>query len=923
MEPRQQVEFAEEVAFQTVPAQYFSSPQTRPPLHPHSSSYYSPIIPASYLGKGATPHRTLPGLDDIDDTLLAQRLEEIKEVWRETGDDAAEMLKELRMTVVEAIAKAYDKALEEGLRRRQALVESVENAEKRLKDRGAEEHVADSSLPLKQRLQFNISRLHELDSLRMSGYGWVGGLVVLVELRRRVAALKEKLRMPAMAVDEKDVELDKMLGGIWDLLGQGGSQVTRDKNNQVKPVFKRLAMAYAQLCGLEEQYAEDFSKMAWMEGEDMEGLERHTSYMAASELNEMERTLERKRQEAVLSRIGKLSKEGAGADHIGHKVMGKLNELEARLDSRAGSAAKKDGLADDMRSPRSYFIPDAMDFYSDDEEEQKEAAMASGGVLATPLVAGNRRAFGPPSFIPVPYSEIKEQLGKGRHRGDASGGSVGASGGRLNMSGDGSEDRFSLYQMYGDSLSATPVSGTPRLGHSFAFSSDEDEDEGDSRGGKGGRGAGAGAGGLGRRKKKGMGRREGEESSEGEEGGQDKPKKPKDGPGSRFGPKHVRTRAEAPVPFDKKAFLETLGISGIVTGTSSAGSESNMDSPKNVPLSPLMRGGELSRMAREAAASNENSVRSGKPGPPPPPPPPPPPRGAPGVVKGPKSSLQRSHNMGVLYRLLMGRVHGKPEVNRGKGGVRIKGGSNAQASMAGALSEITKKSEYFQQIERDVVEKKEVILEMKEAIEEFQTSDMAILVKFRKQLDKRLEELTDEGQVLSHFEGFPSKKLDILRMGAATHEKLVSLCEEMDTWTVQGQVEEQLDRIGPFFDKARTITEQLERKRDVDSAAYQAFGVNFDFGTINRVKLASVSLSSRVLLLALEESHYVRSNLPLTGLTSQDLMVARNKVLLLWRAFEFAFKVYNFAGGHDETAEKLAVALAAEIQAFPDAVWAH
>lgn len=38
----------------------------------------------------------------------------------------------------------------------------------------------------------------------------------------------------------------------------------------------------------------------------------------------------------------------------------------------------------------------------------------------------------------------------------------------------------------------------------------------------------------------------------------------------------------------------------------------------------------------------------------------------------------------------------------------------------------------------------------------------------------------------------------------------------------------------------------------------------------------------------------------------------------LWKAFQFAFRVYTFAGGHDERAEELTRALAQEIESDPD-----
>ena len=38
---------------------------------------------------------------------------------------------------------------------------------------------------------------------------------------------------------------------------------------------------------------------------------------------------------------------------------------------------------------------------------------------------------------------------------------------------------------------------------------------------------------------------------------------------------------------------------------------------------------------------------------------------------------------------------------------------------------------------------------------------------------------------------------------------------------------------------------------------------------------------------------------------------------MLWRAFQFAFRVYTFAGGQDERAEELTRELAQEIESDP------
>lgn len=47
----------------------------------------------------------------------------------------------------------------------------------------------------------------------------------------------------------------------------------------------------------------------------------------------------------------------------------------------------------------------------------------------------------------------------------------------------------------------------------------------------------------------------------------------------------------------------------------------------------------------------------------------------------------------------------------------------------------------------------------------------------------------------------------------------------------------------------------------------------------------------------------------------------RQQVNTIWAAFQFAFRVYNFAGGQDEKGERLAEALAEEIEAYPSGSW--
>ncbi|EEF43226.1 hypothetical protein RCOM_0935000 [Ricinus communis] len=67
-----------------------------------------------------------------------------------------------------------------------------------------------------------------------------------------------------------------------------------------------------------------------------------------------------------------------------------------------------------------------------------------------------------------------------------------------------------------------------------------------------------------------------------------------------------------------------------------------------------------------------------------------------------------------------------------------------------------------------------------------------------------------------------------------------------------------------------------------------------------------VDVSSNCMELALKES--------------REAKAAESKKVnakMLWRAFQFAFRVYTFAGGHDDRADKLTRELAHEIETDP------
>jgi len=55
--------------------------------------------------------------------------------------------------------------------------------------------------------------------------------------------------------------------------------------------------------------------------------------------------------------------------------------------------------------------------------------------------------------------------------------------------------------------------------------------------------------------------------------------------------------------------------------------------------------------------------------------------------------------------------------------------------------------------------------------------------------------------VLSRFEGFPTKKLEALRMAAALYNKLDSILTELQNWKIVPPLGQQLEKIERYFTK--------------------------------------------------------------------------------------------------------------------------
>ncbi|XP_031484236.1 uncharacterized protein At4g04980-like isoform X2 [Nymphaea colorata] len=313
--------------------------------------------------------------------------------------------------------------------------------------------------------------------------------------------------------------------------------------------------------------------------------------------------------------------------------------------------------------------------------------------------------------------------------------------------------------------------------------------------------------------------------------------------------------------------------------------------------------------------------------PPPPPllprgaaaPPPPPPLGVTRALRPKKANtkLKRSTQIGNLYRLLKGKLEGgTPE---GKSPRKSQGGSsseNQKQGMADALAEMTKRSAYFRQIEEDVQKHATAIREMKSAIDSFKTKDMAELLKFHQHVELHLEVLTDETQVLSKFEGFPTKKLETLRTASALYTRLDAIVKNLEGWKLVSPLSQQLNRIESYFDKIKVEVDSLDRTKDDESKRFQSHQITFDFNVLVKIKEAMVDLSSNCIEMALKESKEAKT--AINGENSAKANGRRKSCSqLLWRAFQLAFRVYHFAGGQDDRAEQLTAELAKEIESYP------
>lgn len=54
---------------------------------------------------------------------------------------------------------------------------------------------------------------------------------------------------------------------------------------------------------------------------------------------------------------------------------------------------------------------------------------------------------------------------------------------------------------------------------------------------------------------------------------------------------------------------------------------------------------------------------------------------------------------------------------------------------------------------------------------------------------------------MARFEGFPTKKLEILRTASALYSKLNSIVTQLETWKIEAPLDKLLDRVECYFNK--------------------------------------------------------------------------------------------------------------------------
>ncbi|GKC86742.1 formin-like protein 5 isoform X1, partial [Tanacetum coccineum] len=168
-------------------------------------------------------------------------------------------------------------------------------------------------------------------------------------------------------------------------------------------------------------------------------------------------------------------------------------------------------------------------------------------------------------------------------------------------------------------------------------------------------------------------------------------------------------------------------------------------------------------------------------------------------------------------------------------------------------------------------------------------------------------------------------------MAAALYSKLDAIATTLQEWQIEPPVNQVLDRLENYFDKVtpgqssfnyvsflslidmrfhmkiKGELDTLDRTKDEEVKKFKSQKIHFDFGILIRIKELMVDVSSNCMEVALKEKRLSSAS------KKNSKKVSSGKVL--WKAFQFAFRVYSFAGGQDERADNLTKELAQHIQA--------
>ncbi|XP_022733787.1 uncharacterized protein At4g04980-like isoform X2 [Durio zibethinus] len=188
------------------------------------------------------------------------------------------------------------------------------------------------------------------------------------------------------------------------------------------------------------------------------------------------------------------------------------------------------------------------------------------------------------------------------------------------------------------------------------------------------------------------------------------------------------------------------------------------------------------------------------------------------------------------------------------------------------------------------------------------------LIKFRQDAEAFLEVLTDESQVLAKFEDFPTKKLETIRTAAALYSKSNLIVSNLKKWDLTPPAGQLLHKFDCYFTKVKEELDAFDRIKDEESRKFKSHGIDFDFNIFTMIKELMVDVSSSCMELALKEWRETKgAAADKNNGFKIDVQTKGNGIKLLWKAFQLAFRVYSFAGGNDDRADKLAKELADEI----------